>query len=129
MGNPNFSERISCEDTRRLFKALVRDELDVEQRERVKEHLLSCEPCVLALGNTIAETIDTNVMNFSRQRQGQGVHFEFVKPAIVTQKDDLLFTVRTDETSLEGWVLLYRLSNAGVLERLSVNASDSFNIA
>ena len=132
MGTLNFSKSISCEATRELFNALLRGELDVERCEHVKEHLLSCETCVLAFGNTIAEgihSIDTDAIIASGERQGRPVHFEFVKPAIVTQKEDLLFTVRTDETSLEGITLLYTLSDAGTVERLSVNTSDTFGDA
>lgn len=44
-----------CEDFRQRFGALLRDELDVEWRGRVKGHLLSCEACALAFGDVVAE--------------------------------------------------------------------------
>ena len=45
----------TCEDFRRRFPALLRDELDTEWRGRVKGHVHSCEACALAFGDAIAQ--------------------------------------------------------------------------
>ena len=122
MGNSNSRGTISCEEAKEQFNVLLGGKVDVEQRLGVKEHLLNCEACVLAFGDTIAEAIHiaADAVDASGQKQGRTVHFEFVKPATVTQKEELLLTMRANGTHRNGLILLYKLSNAGVLERLAV---------
>ena len=122
MGNSNSRGTIPCEEAKEQFNVLLGGKVDVEQRRRVKEHLLNCETCVLAFGDAIAEAIHItgDAVNASGQEQGSTVHFEFVKPATVTQKEELLLTMRPIAAHRNGLILLYKLSNAGVLERLAV---------
>ena len=114
--------RISCENAKRLFNVLLSGKIDVEQRRQVKEHLRNCESCVFTLGGTIAEAIHIRVDGENAPGQGQGrtVHFEYVAPATVNHEGELLFTMRPNRTP-RGWVLLYKLSNTGALERLPIS--------
>jgi hypothetical protein len=58
MASLDFRRGISCESARPQFDALLRGELDVEQRGRVKGHVLSCESCAQAYGEAVVEAME-----------------------------------------------------------------------
>lgn len=91
-----LSREFSCGCTKRLLNDLLYGKLDVRQHEQVKRHLLYCEPCADAFGNTLAEAIygDEAIADFLGQGNGRKMQFEVVKPPTVTQEGELQFVLR-----------------------------------